>query len=309
MKQEDAAKYLGAKNPKWVEGFETLAWSKRMVSRGCVLPHPECDTAAKMEQEYNKKIEELAVPVASKKVVNIQELVEQKAQQFIADLEGLVDEYGITGNYQKMDAYKWMTDNGVKSAHVPFIINHFKKEAAEPMLAAEGKDADLVEGYSSYTKKRMMNLLRCYGAIVADASKFLENKKVARKPRKKKPISAEKKVSKIKYMKADNKLKLQSVDPIKIVGASQLWVYNVKTRKLGVYVAMDASGLSVKGSSIEGYAASSSISKTLRKPEKVLPDVVNGGKLVLRKVMDGVNSKPSLLNGRVNADTILLRVV
>jgi hypothetical protein len=92
------------------------------------------------------------------------------------------------------------------------------------------------------------------------------------------------------------------------MGAEKLWIYNVKTRKLGVYVATDGAGLGVKGSAIENYKYSESISKTLRKPEAVLKKVLEGGKIVLRKVMEGVNSKPSELNGRINKDTILLRV-
>jgi hypothetical protein len=47
----------------------------------------------------------------------------------------------------------------------------------------------------------------------------------------------------------------------------------------------------------------------LRKPEKTLPLVVDSGKIALRKVLDGINSKPSKMNGRIGKDTLLLRVV
>ena len=57
----------------------------------------------------------------------------------------------------------------------------------------------------------------------------------------------------------------------------------------------------------ENYKYSESISKTLRKPEAVLKKVLEGGKIVLRKVMGEINSKPVELNGRINKDTILLR--
>ena len=308
-KDTDAAKYLSVPNPKWTLGFESLAWGKRMISRGCKLPKKEAETIARMDREFQQKYQIEQPKPAAKKVINIQELVAAKADQFIANLEGLVDDYGIKGKVKDMDAYKWMQDSGVKPVHVPFIVEHFRKQAAEPVAAAEGKDPELSEGYSSYSKARLMNLLTCYAKIVQDANKLTDNVKVARKPRKKKPVSFEKKVSKLNYMKQEPKLKLQSIDPIKIIGATQLWVYNTKTRKLGVYMADGAPGLSVKGSAIEGHVASMSVAKTLRKPEKVLTDVVSGGKITLRKLMDGINSKPSQLNGRINKDTILLRVV
>ena len=86
-------------------------------------------------------------------------------------------------------------------------------------------------------------------------------------------------------------------------------MFNTKTRKLGVYRSVDASGLTVKGTSIVGFSEKESVAKTLRKPEKVLERVVSGGKLVLRKVLDEINSKESPMNGRINGDVILLRVV
>lgn len=304
-----AAKYLGIKDPKLASHFLTLAWSKRMVSLGCIMPEKEAASARRMEEEFQKRIQPIQQTQPTKKVVNIQELVEAKADQFIADLEGFIDDYGIKGNAKDLNAYKWMQDNGVKPAHVQHIVAHFKKQAAEPMIAAEGKDPEIAEGYERYGKARLMNLLSCYAKIIQDASKLSDNVKVARKPRKKKPISSDKKVAKIQYMKQEPKLKLQSIDPVKIIGSSQLWVYNTKTRKLGVYMAGGVGGLDVKGSTIVGFLEDVSISKTLRKPEKVLSEAVSGGKIVLRKLMDNVNSKPSQLNGRINKDVILLRVV
>jgi hypothetical protein len=87
-----------------------------------------------------------------------------------------------------------------------------------------------------------------------------------------------------------------------------LWVYNTKTRKLGVYHADDAGGLSVKGSTILNFNESKSIQKKLRKPEQLIPEVLNGGKVFLRNVMDGIRAVDSKLTGRVNTDTILLKV-
>jgi hypothetical protein len=104
-------------------------------------------------------------------------------------------------------------------------------------------------------------------------------------------------------------LGLTSVKSTDIIGALQLWVYNTKNRKLGVYNAEDAGGFSVKGSTITNFSESKSIQKTLRKPEAMLPDVLKGGKVFLRNVMDGIRAVESKLNGRLNKDVILLKVV
>jgi hypothetical protein len=131
----------------------------------------------------------------------------------------------------------------------------------------------------------------------------------SRKPRKRKAKSADQLVSKLNYAKDFAELKLVSVDPKTIVGANQLWVYNTKTRKLGCYNAEDAAGLSIKGSTIQNFAESKSIQKTLRKPAVTLPEVLKGGKVALRNVLTDIRAAEGLLTGRINADTILLRTI
>jgi hypothetical protein len=94
---------------------------------------------------------------------------------------------------------------------------------------------------------------------------------------------------------------------VDIIGASELWVYNTKTRKLGQYIASTSAGLAVKGASIENYT-DKSVQKTLRKPEQQLAEFTKAGKVQLRKFMDSVKTTETLLNGRINVDVILLRV-
>mgnify|MGYP003348540752 CR=1 FL=1 len=100
-----------------------------------------------------------------------------------------------------------------------------------------------------------------------------------------------------------------AIDPANIVGSSQLWVFNTKTRKLGVYNSQDSGGLSVKGTSLLNYDETTSIQKTIRKPETVLPNCLKGGKIILRKLLPEINAVEQPLTGRINSDTILLRVI
>jgi hypothetical protein len=85
-------------------------------------------------------------------------------------------------------------------------------------------------------------------------------------------------------------------------------VYNVKTRKIGIYVADDYSKvLSVKGASLLGFSAKDSRQKTLRKPEVQLKEFLTLGKPAARKWLEKVKSTDIALNGRTNEHTILLR--
>jgi hypothetical protein len=76
-----------------------------------------------------------------------------------------------------------------------------------------------------------------------------------------------------------------------------------------VYNAVGNSGLSVRGTTLTGFDAETSITKKLRKPESVIKPLLEGGKIYLRKVMDNITTTEQKATGRINTDTILLRVV
>jgi hypothetical protein len=72
---------------------------------------------------------------------------------------------------------------------------------------------------------------------------------------------------------------------------------------------VDRDGLSVRGSTITGFDETTSITKKLRKPEAVLKPLLEGGKIYLRKVMENINCKEQKATGRINPDTLLIRVI
>jgi hypothetical protein len=72
---------------------------------------------------------------------------------------------------------------------------------------------------------------------------------------------------------------------------------------------LGSSGLSVRGTTIIGYDQDSSVTKKLRKPEQIIPQVLNEGKFGLRKIMSVIKTTETKANGRINEETILLRIV
>jgi hypothetical protein len=177
--------------------------------------------------------------------------------------------------------------------------------------------AQLKEGYSHLKKSDIAKYRKAIETVNAELDFIIEQAKATRKPRKPKQRSASKIVEKLKFNKADDKYSLASIDPTLIVGANELWVFNVKTRKLGKYVASnvdpkglmrDGTGLSVKGTTIIGFDEKSSVQKTLRKPEEQLKEFKAAGKVALRKFLEEINTTDTKLNGRCNPDTVLLKV-
>ena len=177
--------------------------------------------------------------------------------------------------------------------------------------------AQLKEGYAHLKKADIKMFTTAIEELMTALDFVIDTAKATRAPRKAKPKSASKLVEKLKYLKVDDKFKLASISPDQVIGASELWVFNIKTRKLGKYVAQnidpkgmgrDGTGLSVKGTTIIGYNEAESIQKTLRKPADQIKDFKAAGKVKLRKFLDDIKTTDTKLNGRCNPDTVLLKV-
>ena len=177
--------------------------------------------------------------------------------------------------------------------------------------------AQLKEGYAHLKKADIKNYTIAIEELLLALDFVIDSAKVNRKPRKSKPKSAEKLVEKLKYLKTDSKYKLASINPADVIGANELWVFNIKTRKLGKYIAKnidpkgmmrEGTGLSVKGTTILGYDEALSIQKTLRKPDEQLKDFKSSGKVALRKFLDDIATTDTKLNGRSNPETVLLKI-
>jgi hypothetical protein len=110
-------------------------------------------------------------------------------------------------------------------------------------------------------------------------------------------------------MKEQKTLKLVSINPVDIIGAQELWAYNTKTRKLYKYIADSLHGpLGVKGTSLTGFDETKSVGKTLRKPEEKLKEFARASKVQLRKFLEEIKATETIGNGRLNSDTILLKI-
>jgi len=231
------------------------------------------------------------------------------------------------------DFQKHFAKSGVTQAHARKIKNFFENEivdfqdlermpTAGQLKKMDEKEADLweqlKEGYAHLKKADIKIFVTAIQGLLDALDFVIESAKATRAPRKAKPKSADKLIAKLKYLKTDDKYKLASFNPVDIIGASEVWVFNVKTRKLGKYIAKNidpkgmgraGSGLSVKGTTIIGFDESQSVQKTLRKPVDQLKDFKSAGKVKLRTFIDDIATTDTKLNGRCNLDTILLKVV
>lgn len=196
-----------------------------------------------------------------------------------------------------------------KAAHARIIRDFYARDLAElEELASGAGDEQLKEGYKHRSRKQIKNFIAFLTEIQTACTMLMQEAKVNKKPRKTKAVSKDKLIAKLKFKKTDEPLKLVSVNPADIIGAQELWVFNSKTRKLGKYVAEEFKELGVKGTTITGFSEMKSVQKTLRKPVEQLAAFKAAGKVVLRKFLEDINAVDTKMNGRLNEETLLLKV-
>ena len=287
------------------KSYLTLGWLCRIVLNGNTLDEKSnryIQTNIKKIMEKEVVVEE---EVATTVTVSIQDRVREKVAEIAGELEGSIDDYIISKCKDNKSPFAIMQDKA-KGMHANRIVEVFKKRRAEFDEVLHTKDNELRNAYSM-SKPELKKIIAYIDQIIMDALKIAGEAKATRKPRKRKQKTASQLTAKVKYCVQSDEYKLKSIDPKEIIGATQLWVFNTKTRKLGVYHAMDMSGLAIKGTTITGFSEMKSVQKTLRKPEAILPDIVKGGKVFMRNVMESIRATEGKLTGRLNDDTILIR--
>ena len=282
----------------------------RILTNGGVLSPERKEWFDGQVEELKKELVKAKAKVKTEQFievvkVNIQDRIREKAIECIGELEGQIDD--IILKSESPQPYAVMHTLGIKGVHTRAILEWSREKRAEFEEVLTTDDSQLKEGYSNFKKTDLKKIIAYCDQVILDCNKVAQS--VVRKARKRKAKSPEQLVAKIKHCLEFKDLSLTSVKSTDIIESMQLWVYNTKTRKLGVYHAEDAGGLSVKGSSIVNFSETKSIQKTLRKPEVMLPEVLKGGKVFLRNAIDSIKAVESKLTGRINADTILLRVM
>ncbi len=288
--------------------YKNLGFVCRMIMRGAQIDKQEWINTRINEIITYDKSTEIESELVPKETRSIQDRVFDQATQYINEIEGHVDHY-IKNRTADFKCYDWLTANSIKPIYSKQIIDHYLPLKEELKLTVDKKDEQLVESYSHWTKKELTNYLSFITNIIDDCIKFGSNVKTVRKTRKKKVVTVDKKIAKLQYKKEDTETKIVSINPVEIIAAKQLWVYNTKYKKLGVYYSKDEAGFGVKGTTLENFDDNLSISKTLRKPLEVLPLVTKGKKNELKKIMGEIKTKEDVLTGRLNSDTILLKVI
>jgi len=261
---------------------------------------------------------------------SIQELLRAKAFSMTNEIDNFINDFEMTsGALKSFKPLNLLRKVEAKANHAKIIKELYEgcfKEYDELVNPPSTKNMtekeldwhnQLIEGYRHLEKSEILAMHEMYKSIVQACDMIIANAKFDRKPRKRKPVSAEKVVSKMKFMREHTETGTVSINPVDIVGSNVLVVYNTKSRKVGVYHTSnvdpmnqkrEGSGLTVKGTTMVRFNEETSVQKTLRKPQEQLKIFKDINKRSLNKQFEAVKSVPTKMNGRINEHTLLLKV-
>jgi hypothetical protein len=271
----------------------------------------ETETVSRIENSIHNAIDRYFVEIKNPEkktntnVISIQDRIRDKANLFMGEyIEGEFDNLRTNLFKSDFDMGKVLNEHEVSGVVATIIASTYQVWVDEFQEAIDG-DEYMKEAYSGYTRASLKALMKFTKKIVKDAEFHVEKSKAIRKSAKKKVVPADKLVKKLNYKKSDPELKIVSESPTKIIGANEVWLYNVKTRKLIHVVGDDL--LTVSGTTIKNMDSNKSEMKTLRKPAEQLLEFKKARKTTVRKFMDILTTKSSKFSGRMSNDIIILK--
>ena len=299
--------------------ISTYGWIARMSTRGAKF-NVEMDVIERLNKhvEYickqgSLKKEKTTVKQEQRaKGPTIQDRIKDQSDEMDSQFVQWTDMYVENTNLFNpaiIDPYGYLQSCNCTQAHARRIKKDWETELIEFKEALKGTDQDLKEAYSHLLKnKRMEGLIELINRFIDACDVIVGESKATRKQRKKKPVSVEKQISKLKYKQTDATLGITSVNPIDIIGATMAIIYQCKYRKLGVYVADDDRGFKIKGTTLLNFSDANSTKKTLRKPKEQLNFAKKATKHKFGKWFESeIKTTETKLTGRLSDDTVILQ--
>ena len=290
----------------------TTAWLCRMSMVGLELTDTETVRLEGYIQEILKAREPEVVveEVVAVAKPNIQDRLREKVSECAGELDGMFDEFVVNGAKMSADYKPIMVIRGLNVAPqmISDIANLWKHKLAEFETVIEGKDAQVVEGYSNFSKIQLRNAVKFCEAVINDCGAYIQIKKVERKPRKVKSVSPEKRAAKFKVMLDFAELKLKGLPAASLVDKAEAWLYDTKKRKL-IHLVADShtQAFTVKSNSIIGFSTIETMQKTVRKPADVVKAVQAAGKPAARKIYKDLTTTETPFNGRGTENLVILK--
>lgn len=283
----------------------TICTLARMQLQGFPISEEHLQHIENYVKEFTKVAKKTKTVIAQKEVnkPTIQDRIRAQVSGVLSDLDVRVDD-AFDGNLASSDDIKGdILSKGFKGPQLKLVQEYLTKNLIEWKQAYAGEDEQLSEGYSYVGKRNFKKIIDTFTEVM-DALSQQSTRIKSQRIRKRKPVDKKKMASKLRFMTEFEGIKSQN--PVNIIGANMVWVYDTKKRRLGYYEAEVKDSLYVKGNKIQGFK--NSCEKILRKPDEQLSMVMGLRKNQTLNWMDTIKAKCKPMTGRMTLDTLILRI-
>ena len=275
-----------------------------------------------VETQVKSEVAKAAIPAGP----TIQDIMRQTAVTMSEDIDEVIENFVATLDVKlaaSFDPHTVLRVVEAKANHARIIKGFYEASYAEllqvaaipkpaafkKLSEAEQEDyAQLIEAYDHFKPKHLVAITSMYKKIIDACDIVIIEQKATKAPRKVKQKSADQLVSKLKFKSSDASHGIASVAPSGLIGAVAAVIFNCKNRKLGLYVAIDADGFKVKGTTLVNFNEELSVQKTVRKPADILPQFKKITKPKALKVFGSLTTTDTKMNGRFNDEVIILAI-
>jgi hypothetical protein len=225
----------------------------------------------------------------------------------VADIDVALDQF-LKKEIKTFDVTELLNKQQPKKYTVESIRDDYKKLFDE--LSLYETDSTIKEIYRLMSERMFKSYRSLIEKIIDDMSDWLQDNKrvIHRRKRRKKIKTPEELVKTTQFQERDDDLGLVSFHPVKIIGATFLLTYNTRYKKLA-YFKSNEGGFSMKGCTLQNFDESASVEKIIRKPEEVLSEAINWTRLNAQRSLKNLKTKEYVPTGRLNMNTIVLKVV
>jgi hypothetical protein len=255
--------------------------------------------------EKQAKLKDSANVVTLSPMQRLQKKIRNTIMQDLLDLE----DAWMDGEKAEIDIYQEFKRHGLPASAAKPVREVIEGWLVDYEDAYLKRCEDAVEGYAHLKRPELNRRVKACKEMLADLDRLRSAAKATRATRVKQPKAADKQVARVQYRKEDTEFKLVSIPPIKLVGGTRLFVFNTKTRAITEYLTQDVKGFEISGTSIKNFDKVNSRTTRLRKPNEFLPIVQSKTPNQIASAWSSLTTKTTVPNGRLNKDTILLRVL
>jgi len=296
--------------------YVTIAW-------WLTMEHPRCEKVEYWEPKLKNYIADLinsGLAILAEKKAEVKEDVKvvslspmQRLQNKIGktimqDLLDLEDQW-IEGEKTTLDVYGQFQKHGLPGSATAQVRQLLEGWLLDYEDAYHKRCEQAVEGYSHLKRPEINRRIKAIQDMLSDLDKIKNAAKAKKAVRMPKTKSADKQVARVQYKKEDNDYKLVSIPPIQIIGKHRLYTFDTKARVIKEFVTGAVNGFQISGSTLKDFDQVNSRCTRLRKPNEFLPIVQGKTPKQIDKEWQKLTTKTTVPNGRINKDTIILRVM